>query len=204
MNRKKTMSIVLSCAMFAATSLFVRLAAADEGTPNGPLCIEQSPACVKEIHFLDTKSGCRLLDPGTHILQGSIFQVRRQVFLDRSVNHEGLPGDEGWIVSTANSDIDVITGNGIAWGTFLKVLDEVPATLYGTYTGVLVAGVFSGTATGRGTGAFEGYLFEADAQQMPLSELPGGDPCPSGSISGNGQTLDSTLRIDPQANSNAH
>jgi hypothetical protein len=205
MKCKKTVAVALSCALLAAASpLAAFLAAAEGGTPDAPLCIEKSPACVKEIHFLDTKGGCKMLDPGISTVEGTVLHLRRQVSLDYAVNYEGFPGDQGWIVSTVDSDVDLSTLSGTAWGTFLKVFDDIPATLDGTYTGVIVNGVFSGTATGRGTGAFEGYLFEADVQQVPLSQLPGGDPCPSGSVTAAGQTLDSTLRVDPKAESNAH
>ena len=198
MTRVRTvLTLALGFAIAAAAPPFVATGMAGGHSPK---CIDKSPRCVKEIHFLDTKSGCQILDPGVSTVDGTTLHLRRQVALDYSVNQDGFPGDQGWIVSTVDSDVDLGTLNGTAWGTFLKVFDSIPATLYGTYSGVVVNGLFSGTATGSGTGTFEGYLFEANVQQMPLSQLPGGDPCPSGSVTGTGQVLDSTLRIDPHAN----
>lgn len=92
---------------------------------------------------------------------------------------------------------------GSAWGTFLETFDTVPATIYGTYSGYLDGGLFYGHATGRGTRDLEGYVLDADLQQVPLSAPPGGDPCPGGSVTGLGQTVDSTLRIDPDVDPGA-
>lgn len=117
--------------------------------------------------------------------------------MDRSRNISGFPGADGWITSVVDSDVDVATSRGNAWGTFVKVFDSIPATIYGTYSGTVVDGVFSGTAAGRDTGSLAGYRFDAVAQQMPIAELPGGAPRrPPGSLSHMGQTLESTLTLD--------
>lgn len=191
MKRRMLAMLAVQYVALCAPALLGGSAAAQGGTPT-------------EIHFLDTKSGCRIINAGTWVLDGGTVQVRRRVFMDRSRNIEGFPGSDGWIVSVVNSDVDPATGAGKAWGTFVKVFDTIPTTIYGTYSGVVVDGVFAGTATGRGTGSLEGYRLDAVAQQMPIAELPGGDPCtPPGSLGRTGQTLDSTLTLDPPAPTSA-
>lgn len=190
MKRRTLAMLAVQYVALCAPALLGDGAAAQGGTPT-------------EIHFLDTKSGCRILNAGTWALHGSTVQVRRRIFMDRSTNIEGFAGSDAWIVSVVDSDVDLAASAGKAWGTFVKVFDTIPATIYGTYSGVVVDGVFSGTATGRGTGSLEGYRFDAVTQQMPIAELPGGNPCPPGSLGRTGQTLDSTLTLDPPITTSA-
>jgi hypothetical protein len=164
-----------------------------------PKCIDKTPACLKEIQFVDVKAGCEFIVPGTELIQGSSYQLRGRIEKDRTVNISGLPGTDGWIFATVNTDADLVTQAGEVWGTFLKMFDNLSATVYGTYVGTLENGQFFGHATGRATGEFDGYLFEADMQPLPVDEFPGGDPCPGGSLTGNGLRIESTFRIDPLA-----
>jgi hypothetical protein len=91
---------------------------------------------------------------------------------------------------------------GVAWGTFLRLYDNLTATVYGTWIGKLDNWFLTGSGSGRGTGEYEGYLLEAVIETVPITELPGGDPCPAGAI---GPLADlaliirNTFRVDPHA-----
>ena len=86
--------LALSCATLGCAELLLTPAAAS--------------AEPSEIRFLDAKSGCRLVHPGTRTLVDGVIQVRRRAYLDRSRNIEGFPGSDAWIFSVVDSDVDLL------------------------------------------------------------------------------------------------
>ena len=201
MKLRTTVLVGASTSIAASLALLIGWTAV-AAEPKRRACVGRTPAtCVRELRFLDTTSPCEPLSPGIATVEGNTYRLRGQVTRDRSVNIDGFPGSEGWILSTVNSDVDLTTLAGTSWGTFVKLFDNVAeATVYGTYTGVVEGGVFSGRATGRATGPFEGYVFQASIRQTPLGQPPSGASCPGGTSTEFGHTVDATLTIDHASN----
>jgi hypothetical protein len=87
---------------------------------------------------------------------------------------------EGWNTAVVNINLNLQTGTGGAWGTWVREYDTIDGTYEGSFAGGFTDGVWYGRVTGKGTGVYEGYLVKGFQQDIPnLADLPdGGDPCP--------------------------
>lgn len=146
--------------------------------------------------FVETKANCALLDPGTQWTAGNVLHIRGRVSMDRVVNLQGMPDSDGWMTSTVNYNVNLVTLKGAAWGTFERTFDGMDGTFEGRYAGPITDGLFAGIGEGAGTGSFDGLLYKAEIQTVPLAYLPGGDSCPGGALGPLGQIVSGIL-LDP-------
>jgi hypothetical protein len=155
-----------------------------------------SPATAEatRIEYSQEQATCEILDPGIYWQSGNVLHVRGEKDKDRVVTSDGEP--VGWNISNQNVNFNPETLSGSGWGTYVLYYDGVDGTFEGSYSGVIRAGVFSGKVVGVGTGVYEGQLVKGELYEIPVSQLPTGDPCPEGAVEPMG-TLGSGITLIP-------
>lgn len=112
------------------------------------------------------------ITPGVQWISGSVLHVRNEVDIKRTVSSDPLVNGTNTVLT--NYDIDLNTGSGGGWGTFVFRPDQVNGTWKGSFAGPLTAGVFSSRGVGKGTGALKKMEIKVSFQGIPV---PADQPC---------------------------
>jgi hypothetical protein len=95
--------------------------------------------------------------------EGTIMHIRGLTKVAQIVALEGHPECEsqfsvGSVVMQANIDLNLVTGEGKAWGKGTITPDEFDGTWQTTFTGQIQNYMFTARGISHGTGALEGLL----------------------------------------------
>lgn len=93
--------------------------------------------------------------PGNEWMTGTVLHVRNQVNVSIEESDYPLLNGVGEIV--VNFDLDVATGDGHAWGTWVNESSTVDGSWVGGYRGVLKGFVLSNRSFAIGTGELANY-----------------------------------------------
>lgn len=93
------------------------------------------------------------------------------------VTLERHPEWDGWSTTSVNFNLNLVTGNGSSWGTFVREYDEIEGTFEGTWSGEIRGFRFSGKVVGKGTGELEGQIVKGWLNNVLNEELPLELPC---------------------------
>jgi hypothetical protein len=148
-----------------------------------------SPVMAKatRTEWTEQQTTCALYCPEGEecvIDNANIYQQRGQVGIYRSERYDPVtlerhPEWDGWAVTIENADLNFNTGDGTAWGTFIRYFDEKDGTFEGTWVGTIRDFRFTGKITGKGTGVFEGQIDKGWVDKVPVNDLPLGIGCPT-------------------------
>ncbi len=153
------------------------------------MAVPGSARAVKET-VAEKSAFCGVIDPGVErLVQGKIWQIRGRVYekrIEPLLSLGGQPDTGGWNTVVVNLNLNLETGTGSSWGTWVRVYDNSPGTYEGSFAGGFHDGAWYGRITGKGAGVFEGWHVKAFQQDIPdPAALPeGGDPCPGGALPG--------------------
>jgi hypothetical protein len=112
------------------------------------------------------------ITPGVQWVSGNVLHVRNEIDTKQTASSNSLVN--GMNTVTTNYDINLITGSGGGWGTFILQPDQVNGAWMGSFSGPLSYGVFSGQGVAGGTGALEGMKLSASFQGI---SVPSNQPC---------------------------
>lgn len=132
--------------------------------------VEQNNTC--EVYCPEGEDACNWIADGK-ILQGrGLVAIRYVQRIDLEKN-EIIPGWGGFVTVHDNYTINLETGDGSAWGTFVREYDEKEGTIVGSYGGPIRDGRFIGKFVAKGYGGeFEGQIIKGQVTKVPLDELP--------------------------------
>ena len=125
--------------------------------------------------------------------RGFVQYIRALRFDPNSPNLDLDPEWHGWTTSIVNFDLNLETGHGTSWGTFVREYDLKDGTFEGTWSGQINEFVFSGKLVGHGTGELEGQLVKGWVNNFLNEDLPLDLPCEPDELFGsvnNGYILD--------------
>ncbi len=142
---------------------------------------EQHTVCQ---YYCPEGAVCDHYGGGGKIIQGRGYFQYHRVF---RFNPDTLERDtewDGWLTSTVNFDLNLVTGNGSSWGTFVRGYDAIDGTFEGTWSGQIRDFHFSGKVVGQGTGELEGQIVKAWLNNVLNEYLPLELPCEPADIWG--------------------
>ena len=132
--------------------------------------VEQNNTCSYECP--EGEDACNWIADGK-ILQGRGFVAIKYVERIDLDTKEIIPGWGGPVTVYDNYTINLETGDGSAWGTFVREYDEKEGIVVGSYGGPIREGRFIGKFVAKGSGGeFEGQIIKGVVTKVPLDELP--------------------------------
>jgi hypothetical protein len=135
---------------------------------------EQNTTCQ---YYCPAGEVCDHYGAGGKIMQGRGYMQYNRVFRFDPVALERHTEWDGWTTSIVNFDLNLVTGNGSSWGTFVREYDEIEGTFEGTWSGQIRDFHFSGKVVGKGTGELEGQIVKGWLNNVLNEELPLDLPC---------------------------
>jgi hypothetical protein len=151
------------------------------------LVVSPAMATATRTEWTEQKTVCEYYCPEGEVCEhygggGKIIQARGFVQYNRVLSYnpdtlERITEWDGWITAIQNFDMNLVTGNGTAWGTFVRGYYQIDGTFEGTWSGQIRAGHFTGKVVGQGTGDFEGQIVKGWLNNVLNEDLPFDPPC---------------------------
>jgi hypothetical protein len=132
--------------------------------------VEQNNTCAN--YCPQGEDACNWIADGKILQVRGLVAIRHVERIDLNTN-EIIPGWGGNVTVYDNYTINLETGDGSAWGTFVREYDEKEGTVIGSYGGPIRDGRFIGKFVAKGSGGeFEGQIIKGQVTKVPLDELP--------------------------------
>ena len=170
MNKRKIsriMIVVLIMILFVASPALAE-ATTTEWTEQNTVCEYYCPLGEGQCDFFSADG--KIMHGRGHV----------QYILALRFDPDTLELDDEWHGSTTsivNFDLNLETGHGTSWGTYVREYDEKDGAFEGTWSGQIRDFHFSGKMVGQGTGELEGQIVKGWLDNVLNEALPLGPSC---------------------------
>jgi hypothetical protein len=107
---------------------------------------------------------CVITDPGQDWMADGIWHVRNMKKVYRKTGDFDF--SDGLNYSTVNWSLNLATGSGTAWGTFILEPDDYEGTIEGSFSGQITNYLYSGKGVGLGKGDLKGVQVKVESRQL--------------------------------------
>lgn len=144
------------------------------------LAVAPAAAKAKRTQFEAFEATCNIV-PGDAEITGNVLHIREQINTNRVIATDATQTGTNTVL--VNVDLNLVNGDGAAYGTFSLDPDAFTGTWEGSFSGHISGFVITGQALGHGTGVLAGQKVMVDLQDIDPATLPE-NPCAPGSVLG--------------------